>query len=205
MNQKDLFINTVKEHFENWEEIIIQFEYYHKILLEKNKHLNLVSRKTTPEDYWTLHFLDSILVAKNIIFENKKVLDFGTGGGLPGIPLKLLFPSIKLDLLDSKKKKIKAIGEFLKKLDLKTCNSISARIEELDIDVWYNSYDIIVCRSVKILPKYKNILMKLLKKGGRLVLYKSRNLDDVSQFKHKKIYEFELEALGKRRIIEIIK
>jgi len=205
MNQKEIFIEYIEKNFKESKKIIKSFEEYHEILLDTNSKINLVSRKTLPENFWTIHFLDSLLVTEFLDLSNKKVLDFGTGGGLPGIPLKLIFPSMKLDLLDSKRKKTAAIEEFLKKLDLKNCSTISARIEELDIDVWYNNYDVIVCRSVKILPKYKNILMKMLKKKGKLILYKSRNLDDVQQFEHKKIYDYDIESIGLRRIIEIIK
>ncbi len=203
--QKEKFKSFLREfNFPHYEELLDSFQRFLDLLLEENSKVNLISRKTKPEDYWTTHFLDSILPIRDIDFSNKKILDFGTGGGLPGIPIKLLYPDSIVFLLDSKQKKINSIKNIVKRLDLKECFTIVSRLEEMEAD-WNNFFDIIVCRSVKILPKYKIKMFDLLKNDGKIILYKSRKLDDVTQFGKVKIYDVSRPEIGERKIIEIVK
>ena len=120
------------------------------------------------------------------------------------IPLKILFPSAEIYLLESRLKKVESMKKFIKKLDLKKCFTIVSRLEEMD-ENWYGKFDYIVCRSVKILPEYKEKLFKLIKSGGKVILYKSRLLDDVEQFPNKKTYDLSHPEIGTRKIIEITK
>ena len=203
--QKETFKSFLKEfNFPHYEELLDSFQKFLDFLLEENSKVNLISRKTKSEDYWTIHFLDSILPIRHIDFSNKKILDFGTGGGLPGIPIKLLYPDSIVFLLDSKQKKINSIKNIVKRLDLKECFTIVSRLEEMDAK-WGNFFDIIVCRSVKILPKYKTKMFDLLKNDGKIILYKSRKLEDITQFGKVKKYDVSLPEIGERKIIEIEK
>jgi len=174
------------------------------LLFDENQKINLVSRKTSKDDYWTIHFLDSLLPLEIFDFSGKRVLDFGSGGGLPGIPLKILFPSAEIYLLESRLKKVESMKKFIKKLDLKKCFTIVSRLEDLK-EEWNNFFDVIVCRSVKILPKYKKKLFPLLKKEGRIILYKSKILKDVELFEKYKIYDVSHPEIGERKIVEISK
>ena len=192
LEQENNIIDTVTDSFHT----------YFNLLCEANEAVNLISRKTPSQDYWTVHFLDSILPIGLFDFAGKKILDFGTGGGLPGIPLKMLYPTAEIYLLDSTRKKIQAVKNIVKKLDLKECFTIVSRLEDLD-EKWENYFDFIVCRSVKILPKYKEAMFKMLQDEGRIILYKSRKLDDVQQFKNYKIHDVSQPVLGERKIIEI--
>ena len=194
LEQENNIIDTVTDSFHT----------YFNLLCEANEAVNLISRKTPSQDYWTVHFLDSILPIGLFDFAGKKILDFGTGGGLPGIPLKMLYPTSEIYLLDSTRKKIQAVKNIVKKLDLKECFTIVSRLEDLD-EKWENYFDFIVCRSVKILPKYKEAMFKMLQDEGRIILYKSRKLDDVQQFKNYKIHDVSQPVLGERKIIEIKK
>ncbi|RLC56550.1 MAG: 16S rRNA (guanine(527)-N(7))-methyltransferase RsmG, partial [Candidatus Cloacimonadota bacterium] len=128
--------------------------------------------------------------------------DFGTGGGLPGIPLNIVYPSSEIYLLDSTHKKINAVKDIIKILDLPSCFTIVSRLEDLESS-WFGSFDIIVCRSVKILPKYKSVLFKLIKNNGKIILYKSKLMDDIGQFKKYQIHDVSHPAIGKRKIIVI--
>jgi len=178
------------------------FERYHAWLVSENSKINLFSRQMNSDDIWTVHFLDSLLSTKYVDFGGRGVLDFGTGGGLPGIPLAIVFPDAKVTLLDSKKKKIAAVMEAAETLGLENCEFSDQRIEDI---AGRNSFDVIVSRSVKIEPAYKPILLRLLKPDGKIVLYKSKILDDVYQFNNVKIFNAEAAelGLGERRIAVI--
>ena len=202
--QEKIFKVFLEQKDKNVDVVMESFHTYFDLLCEANKTINLVSRRTPQQDYWNVHFLDSILPVGLFDFNGKKILDFGTGGGLPGIPLKLLYPTSEMYLLDSTRKKILAVKNIAKKLDLKKCFTIVSRLEDLD-KKWDNYFDFIVCRSVKILPKYKRIMFRLLRNNGRIILYKSKKLDDVQQFKNYKIHDISQPVLGKRKIIEIKK
>ncbi|WP_461252374.1 16S rRNA (guanine(527)-N(7))-methyltransferase RsmG, partial [Treponema sp. R8-4-B8] len=120
----------------------------------------------------------------------------------PGIPLAIVFPDAKVTLLDSKKKKIAAVREAVETLGLGNCEFSDQRIEDI---AGRCCFDIIVSRSVKIEPAYKPILLRLLKPGGKIVLYKSKVLDDVHQFDNAEIFDAEAaeSGLGERRIVVI--
>ncbi|MDD3051815.1 MAG: 16S rRNA (guanine(527)-N(7))-methyltransferase RsmG [Candidatus Cloacimonetes bacterium] len=185
--------------------IIESFQYYLDLLWTENAKINLISRKTEKEKYWTKHFLDSIMPAFYYDFSGKKILDFGTGGGLPGIPVKLCSPDSELTLLDSTLKKIKAVENISKKLDLKNCKSIWSRLEDIEMNKLKGKFDYILCRSVKILPEYKRILTQLINNDGKLILYKGNDLSDVQQFNNKEIIDVSREELGTRKLVIIHK
>lgn len=186
----------------NSDELMRKFDQYLSLLIEENRKVNLFSRQTDIKNFRNLHFLDSLLPLKLIDFSNKTILDLGTGGGLPGIPISIVNPLSSMYLLDSRFKKINSLKKIIKSLDLKRCFTIVSRLEEMD-DVWEDFFDIIVCRSVKILPKFKKTMFKILKEKGKIILYKSRKTDDVQQFEDYQIHNFEIPAIGSRKIIVI--
>ena len=181
---------------------MVAFERYRAWLVSENSKINLFSRQTDADDIWTTHFLDSLLSTKYVEFGGRGVLDFGTGGGLPGIPLAIVFRDARITLLDSKKKKIAAVRGAAEALGLENCEFSDQRIEDI---AGRGCFDIIVSRSVKIEPFYKPILLRLLKPGGKIVLYKSKILDDVYQFEDAEIFNAEAAelGLGERRIAVI--
>ncbi len=200
---KEIFRKYLEKYLpQKTDELMISFEKLLEVLWDENSKVNLISRKTLKEEYWTRHFLDSLLPIEITDLSNKKILDFGTGGGLPGIPLNLVYPSSELYLLDSTHKKINAVKNIIKILDLPSCFTIVSRLEDLESS-WFGSFDIIVCRSVKILPKYKSVLFKLIKDNGKIILYKGKLIDDIGQFKKRRIHDVSHPAIGKRKIIEI--
>ncbi len=201
MNNKEIFFQFIKANFpDRTEQLMTSFEQYYEVLVEANSKINLFSRKMPLEEIWTTHFYDSILPYKLIDSKKKRILDFGTGGGLPGIPLAILFPHIQVNLLDGTKKKVGVINEMIEILQLPNVNTLWTRIEDYNT---INKYDYIVCRSVKIIPSFKQPLMNVLSPKGKIILYKSKILDDITQFESYKINNFSNEILGTRNIIEI--
>ncbi len=203
--QKEAFIDFLIETFpDKYADLLKSFETYYHWIIEENRKINLISRQTDPEDIWTQHFLDSLLSVKHVNYSGKTILDFGTGGGLPGIPLAIVYPNASVTLLDSRKKKIQALRSAVNVLHLLNCSFLDIRIEDVPARLHY-SFDIIVSRSVRILPEFRKPLMNLLKPDGKLVLYKSRILDDVAQFNSPQIHDVSNSLIGERKVVIIAK
>lgn len=177
-------------------------EKYVDLLIKENSKINLISRKTTVSEIWIKHIYDSIQPAKFYDFSNLIVLDFGTGGGLPGLPIKILFPSAKLYFLDSVKKKIRSLKEIVINLSLENCFFIDKRLEEINFT---KKFDIILSRSVKIDEKYLKILRKFLKESGKIILYKTENIEPIVKQNASKIIDVSNEYLISRKLVEIDK
>lgn len=107
---------------------------------------------------------------------------------------------MQVNLLDGTKKKIMVINEMIEILDLPNVGTIWSRIEDYNT---INKYDYIICRSVKIIPQFKQPLLNVLSPKGKIILYKSKILDDVVQFDKYKIHNYSNEILGTRNIVEI--
>ena len=204
MDKKAEVEKFLKERFADSSFIMEKFNIYYSWLIEENMKINLISRKTDPQDIWTHHFLDSLLSIDCVDYSGKKVLDFGTGGGFPGIPLAIIYQQSHFTLLDSTNKKIQSVKSGASKLNLSNCSFLSLRLEQIPKE-YYGSFDIIVSRSVRILPEYKKTLLNLLKDNGSIVLYKSQSIEDAELFERYKIYDESNPLIGERKIIVIQK
>jgi len=122
---------------------IAQFEKLQELYQDWNLKINVVSRKDIDELYLR-HVLHSLGIAKVMEFQpNTKVMDVGTGGGFPGIPLAILFPETQFHLVDSIGKKIKVVNEVAEGLGLQNVKTTHGRVEEVK-----DTYDFIVSRAV---------------------------------------------------------
>jgi 16S rRNA (guanine527-N7)-methyltransferase len=164
---------------------------YVELLIDKNFSVNLVSRKDI-DNIWENHILHSISILFNFSFpKNYAILDLGSGGGLPGIPIKILRPDINLTLLDSIKKKVSAIDEFIQNLGLTQTNAVWSRAEDLGKE-HFNHYDTVISRAVAPLKDLISWSYPLIKKTGAtplsstLVALKGGDLE--SEIKHAKLY-----------------
>ena len=137
-------MNLLLKYFPNLSEHQIeQFSKLQELYQDWNLKINVVSRKDIDELYLR-HVLHSLGIAKVVQFKpNTKVLDVGTGGGFPGIPLAILFPEVQFHLVDSIGKKIKVVREVAEGLGLQNIKTTHGRVEEIK-----ETYDFIVSRAV---------------------------------------------------------
>ena len=130
------------------QEQIEQFAALKAIYTEWNEKINVISRKDI-ENLYERHILHSLSIAKLVQLKNAtKVLDLGTGGGFPGIPLAIFFPDCRFHLVDSIGKKLNVVDDVKTKLGLRNTFIFHARAEEMDYQ-----YDFVVSRAVAKLPE----------------------------------------------------
>ncbi|GGW23268.1 16S rRNA (guanine(527)-N(7))-methyltransferase RsmG [Arenibacter certesii] len=138
-----------------------QFTKLQEVYQDWNMKINVVSRKDIDELY-IRHVLHSLAIAKFQEFApNSSVLDVGTGGGFPGIPLAILFPETQFVLVDAIGKKIKVVQEVVDKLGITNVTAIHSRVEELD-----QQFDFIVSRAVAIMPTFVHWVKGKIKKDS---------------------------------------
>ena len=142
-----------------------------ELLLEKNKVMNLTAI-TDPEDVASLHFLDSAALLTLADLKGKTVVDVGTGAGFPGMPLKILEPSIRMTLLDSLGKRITFLQEVCDELGLQNVQCVHARAEEFAAE-HRQSFDFAVSRAVANLSVLCEFCLPLVKVGGYFLSMKS--------------------------------
>ena len=137
-------MDLLLKYFPNLTQLqISQFSQLQELYKDWNLKINVVSRKDIDELYLR-HVLHSLGIAKVVQFKpNTKVLDVGTGGGFPGIPLAILFPETQFHLVDSIGKKIKVVNDVSEGLGLQNIKTTHGRVEEIK-----GTYDFIVSRAV---------------------------------------------------------
>tara|TARA_B100000003_G_scaffold191157_1_gene189785 strand:- start:6087 stop:6713 length:627 start_codon:yes stop_codon:yes gene_type:complete len=176
LNEKQITqLSSLKNIYETW-----------------NSKINVISRKDI-ENIYIRHILHSLSIAKFIKFKrDATILDLGTGGGFPGIPLAIIFPDSNFILVDSIRKKIAVVDEVVKELGLKNINSQWSRAEDLDY-----SYDFLVTRAVAKLPtlinwskgRFNNYSFHDIENG--IIALKGGDIDD------------ELNGISEKKILDI--
>ena len=178
LNEKQITkLSSLKNIYETW-----------------NSKINVISRKDI-ENIYIRHILHSLSIAKFIKFKSDAtILDLGTGGGFPGIPLAIIFPDSNFILVDSIRKKIAVVDEVVKELGLKNINSQWSRAEDLDY-----SYDFLVTRAVAKMPtlinwskgRFNNYSFHDIENG--IIALKGGDIDD------------ELNGISEKKILDIKK
>lgn len=144
---------------------------YAELLVEKNKVMNLTAI-TEPHDIATLHFLDSVAMLTLADLKGKKMADVGTGAGFPGMPLRIVEPSLRLTLLDSLNKRIDFLKEVCEDLGLNDVECIHGRAEEFAAS-HREDYDVVTSRAVANLQMLSELCLPLVKVGGYFLSMKA--------------------------------
>ena len=155
-----------------------QFDDYYRFLVEKNKVMNLTTI-IEKEDVVLKHFIDSIYIMKYTDFDEKKVIDIGTGAGFPGLPLKIAYPDTEVVLFDSLNKRIKFLDEVIAQLGLKGISTVHGRAEDGGKSKELREqFDVSVSRAVADLSVLSEYNLPFVKVGGYFVAYKSGEIDE---------------------------
>ncbi|MDA8547535.1 16S rRNA (guanine(527)-N(7))-methyltransferase RsmG [Flavobacteriaceae bacterium] len=182
----------LKKYFPNLsQDQLEKFMMLVPIYKDWNSKVNLISRRDI-ENLFTNHILHSLSIVNIIEFESStSVLDVGTGGGFPGIPLAIFFPNVKFTLLDSIGKKIKVVESVSKDLSLSNVTAINDRVEN-----HFEKYDFILSRAVAKMDKFyslvnKNFNSKSINEipNGIISLKGGDLKDELKDFKEKKIFD----------------
>ena len=156
-----------------------QFDKFYELLVEWNKVMNLTGI-TEYEEVNEKHFVDSVALVKAVsLNEKQNLIDVGTGAGFPGIPLKIVFPHLKVTLLDSLNKRIKFLDTVIEELGLEHIETIHGRAEDFAKQADYREqYDICVSRAVANLATLSEYCIPYVKIGGLFIPYKSGEIEE---------------------------
>ena len=150
-----------------------QLAEYGRLMLEKNQVMNLTAIREE-DGVARLHMLDSAALLNWGDFEGKTLLDVGTGAGLPGLPLKILVPSLQVTLLDSLGKRVDWLNEVCAQLGLEGIQAIHARAEEQALVKGYrDSFDFVTARAVANLRLLGELCLPYVKVGGQFLAMKT--------------------------------
>jgi 16S rRNA (guanine527-N7)-methyltransferase len=190
-----------------------QFSVHAFELVEWSRKINLTSI-IQPRDVAVKHFIDSLAPAQ-FIPENARLLDIGSGGGFPGIPLKILKPSVSAMLIDSVRKKVNFLKHLVRTLKLERIEACQVRAENLiEHTAFSNSFDVIISRALSSLDLFVKMALPLLAAQGTIIAMKGK-LDQIELDKlrsdtpkdlyHIEVKDYQLPSIHAQRSIVIIR
>ena len=209
MNKEEFIKETKKIGIELNNQILKDLEAYYNILKEENTKYNL-TRIISQEDVYLKHFYDSLTLAKVIDLSTKETLcDVGTGAGFPGIVLKIVYPNLKITLVDALQKRVNYLNAIIKDLQLENIQAIHTRGEDL-----HDKYDVVTARAVANIEKLLKYTMHLVNNTGVFVAMKG-NIDNEltpeienkisKKYQILKIEKFELPIENSQRSLIVVK
>ena len=169
-----------------------QLEKYYEILVETNKYTNL-TRIIEKEEVYLKHFYDSLTITKVIdLTKEQTLIDIGTGAGFPGLVLKIVFPNLKITLLDSLNKRIDFLNQVIKELDLKDIKTVHSRIKKYKKE----QFDIVTSRAVAKTNILLELAYNLPKEQGYFIFLKGDMKQELKESEHA-IKELNLKLIQK--------
>ena len=187
---------------------------YYKLLIDWNEKINLTGI-TDENDVYLKHFYDSLTLIKGVdLTKDISLCDVGSGAGFPGIVLKIIFPNLKITLIDSLQKRVNFLNLVIKELDLNGIEALHYRMEDFSREN-EEKYDYITARAVANLSVISEISVRALKVNGHMVFMKGNCDEELEEFmKHNKklglvlddIYRFNLPFEDSNRtLIDLVK
>ena len=170
MNQEQFIASLQKQGIILSEKQIQQFELYYTTLIEWNQKMNLTAI-TQKEDVYLKHFYDSLTISFDYPLDQQSLCDIGAGAGFPSIPLKIVYPNLKITIVDSLTKRITFLKHLANVLELENVTAISARAEEYAKD-YRESFDIVTARAVARLNILDELCLPLVKINGDFITLK---------------------------------
>lgn len=173
MEQKELLSRILSDNGVNCSDRQLdQLIRFYEMLIEKNKVMNLTAI-TDFDEVAIKHFADSLVIGRVIDPSGKRIIDIGTGAGFPGIPLKIMYPDIRITLLDSLNKRLVFLNEVIAELGLTDIVTIHARAEEAAAKKEYREqFDIAVSRAVANLSTLVEYCLPFVSVNGSFISYK---------------------------------
>ena len=176
---KDEFVSALKELNINLTgKQLNDLDTYYKMLINYNSHTNL-TRITEENEVYLKHFYDSLTIVKMISLDNQTLLDVGTGAGFPGLVLKIVFPNLKVTLVDSLNKRINFLNLVIEKLQLKDVKAIHARAEEYALKN-RETFDIVTSRAVANLNILSELCIPMVKLSGCFIAMKADAKNEIN-------------------------
>ena len=154
--------------------MLSQFELYFDYLIEQNNVMNLTAI-TEKNEVYTKHFIDSLWLSKMGDFSHKTLLDVGSGAGFPSLPLKIVYPELKVTIVDALQKRIDFLNRLSDKLSIFDNKLIHGRIEEF---IMKNYFDFVTARAVARLNILTELCLPFVKIGGKFIAMKSINYQE---------------------------
>lgn len=182
MTKEEFVIEIAKLGIELTDKQQRQLEQFYNLLIEWNEKINL-TRITSKEEVYLKHFYDSLTISKVIDLTKVKTLcDVGTGAGFPGIVLKIVYPNLKITLVDALQKRVNYLNTIIKELDLDGITAIHARGEDLK-----EKYDVVTARAVANIEKLLKYTMHLVATNGVFIAMKGNISEELNDLTRKKI------------------
>lgn len=194
---------------------IEQFQIYYEFLVEYNKNVNLTSI-TEEQDVFYKHFFDSVTPIRFIDFDHiNSVCDMGSGAGFPSFPLKIMYPHLKITIIDSLNKRLTFLNQLIEKLEFSDICLVHDRIEKYALN-HQNEFDLVTARALGELSLISEMGIPMTKVGGIFLAFKGQNIDEELEnakntvnklgAKIDSVHSFELPyQIGSRSLIHIVK
>ncbi len=213
MNKQEFFEELKKLGINLTNDQIDKLARFYQLLVTWNEKINLTTI-IKEEEVYLKHFYDSLTLIKVVdLRQPLTVLDVGTGAGFPGIVLKIVFPNLKITLLDSLTKRINYLNEIIKELDLHDIETVCSRCEEYT-KINREKYDLVVARAVSHLKILSEMIIPTVKVNGYFIAMKANLNDELEKTipmlkklnsELKEIKEFSLPIENSKRTLVVIK